>query len=109
MYGEVEVPYLITMRIIKENNWVVQSLHMIRWLWGISFMYNSHLVPVVVPAIGASNDDYPVFPFVRFLGRKCIHQPETQAEQDGEDWRKHVLFLCVSPGWKTCTIKISPH
>lgn len=48
-------------------------------------MYNSHLVPVVVPAIGASNDDYPVFPFVRFLGRKCIHQPETQAEQDGED------------------------
>lgn len=30
MYGEVEVPYLITMRIIKENNWVMQSLHMIR-------------------------------------------------------------------------------
>lgn len=47
--------------------------------------YTTHLVSVVVPAIGAGYDNHPVFPIVWLLSGKCIYQPETQAEQDEED------------------------
>lgn len=66
-----------------------------------SFYTCSHLVPVVVPAVGASYDNHPVFPTVWQLGGgggECIHQPETQAEQGEEDQLTHVLRLV----WESC-------
>lgn len=57
------------------------------------FLSTSHLVSVVVPSIGASHDHHPVLPTVWLLGGKRVHQPETQAEQDGH---KHVLGFCGS-------------
>lgn len=51
----------------------------------VSVFYTSHLVSVVVPAVGAGYDHHPVLATVWILGRKRIYQPETQAEQCEED------------------------
>lgn len=49
-----------------------------------------HLVPVVVPAIGAGYDHHPVFPTVWLLGGKRLdHHPETQPEQEQQGWFTH--------------------
>lgn len=40
-----------------------------------------HLVPVVIPAIGAGYDHHPVFSTVRLLGGKRLYQAETHPEQ----------------------------
>lgn len=61
---------------------------------------SSHLVSVVVPAVGSSDDEHPVLPTVRLRGGEGGQQPDTEAEQQ-EHELKHVLGFCVSPAGQT--------
>lgn len=50
----------------------------------------SHLVPVVVPAVGSSDQNHPVLPPVLLLGGEGAQQPETEPDQGEEEQLRHV-------------------
>lgn len=62
-----------------------------------TFGFRSHLVPVIVPAIGASHDHHPVGAPVRVPGGERADQRGAQAEQGEQHLRQHVPAFCGSP------------
>lgn len=50
----------------------------------------SHLVPVVVPAVGPSDQNHPVLPTTLLLGGEGAQQPEAEPEQGEEERLRHV-------------------
>lgn len=130
MHSEGEVAYQRLKQILSETRAFYKRKQYWYWLtevctWqsdiveavlgrAVSPFHPSHLVSVVVPAIGTRYDDHPVFPTVWLLGEKCRHQAETQAEtqaeQGEEGWRIHVyVALCGVPGGMTGKNKAQIH
>lgn len=73
--------------------------------WRASFA--SHLVSVVVPAVGSGHDKHPVFSrlVLLLLGGICGGQAEAQAEQE-EDGPVHLL-ACVEDRDNNMTLTLT--
>lgn len=54
-------------------------------------------MPVVVPAVGSSDQNHPVLPAVLLLGGEGAQQLETEPEQGEEEQLRHVPVPAV--GW----------